>query len=97
MVKSKATKSKAGSVKRARGKFTSAKVREIVAGAIRSDMRRSGIDPKLKSSESAILWLDDMCRRLESDGTYYRNWYETASDRQVKLFKAAWSGFNFTP
>ena len=63
--------------------------RRVALGAVRSQMRRVGINPKTASSDSAYAVMDDLAR--SEPNLIASIWYLDASDNQVKLFIREWN------
>jgi len=71
----------------ARNDYTKAEQRRIAIGAVRSEMRRYGEDPKAQTAERALIVLDDIARQHQGIAA---QWYMSASSNQIRLFKKEW-------
>lgn len=71
-----------------RNGYTKAEQRRIAIGAVRSEMRRYGEDPKAQTAERALIVLDDIARQFQGIAA---QWYIDASKNQINLFKKEWA------
>ena len=62
--------------------------RATALGAVRSQMRRMGIDFKSETANDALTVLDDIART--EPNLIASEWYLNASDNQIALFKREW-------
>lgn len=74
----------------ARGKMSTDEARKTAIGAVRSKYRKMGINPVERTSEDALLVLDDFIHDYSMIGTYAQSFAFYASDRQINLFKKEW-------
>jgi hypothetical protein len=65
-----------------------AEMRRVATGAVRSQLRRQGINPKTVDADSALRMLDDIYR--VDPELIASLWYGEASNNQIKLFKKEW-------
>jgi hypothetical protein len=68
--------------------------RRIALGAVRSEFRRRGQQPQFQLATSALAALDDLLRS-EPD-LIASQWYDKASERQIKLFNKEWNTWKET-
>lgn len=67
------------------------KQRDIAVGAVRSQLRSQGIDPRTVSPSDAHAVLDDLAR-VEPD-LVASQWYQAADERQLQSFYEEWQGW----
>ena len=63
--------------------------RATARAAVRSQLRKSGIDPKMVDANTALKLLDDL-ERINPE-LIASLWYSMASDNQIKLFRSEWN------
>lgn len=68
--------------------------RKIALGAVRSEFRRQGRQPHFQMATSALAVLDDLLRS-EPD-LIASQWYDKASEAQIKLFIKEWNAWKAT-
>lgn len=67
-------------------------MRDIAMGAVRSELRRQGRDPKCLQEYAALNVLDDIARAEPK--LIASRWYLNASDLQLRWFRLEWRNAN---